>query len=1018
MLPPPPHTAARATHPHLKLKASILATLLTLPLSAFSFTVPSIEVPAFPALHSPNFDDNTGFKQNDLPTGPGWGYPEFLSGEVLQNQINSSDLDYLLQRTEAPRGSPESMVKIESDATVDGANRDLRFYQTKNDGVLWIETKRNAPSTDFILNTNGSLQFYAEDADYLIKQSKETSLTLSAGDIWLEQKISKTPTDNHNGFLFFGNNNTTSSIKTDQDFVAVLDATNVTNFEGDFNLIEGSSLDITSQNIIVVQKSSDSAENSNGTGLSLDVDGDHQSYLTAQENIFIQGVNRGIYNASTLIVKAKNLYININSYEGLLNNRNANIGIETEANLDVETDLLYITGAHKGLSLHGYQGYLPAQQTIKASTIYLDAGNSQNIDKSLPSNADSDSKSSGIISTEQSVTEISATTVLLKDFSNGIVIDEANHLSLTSADIYIINETNSFGEFGITSHYSSSELNSDSLNISGYKVSIGAYNIPYEQPLRSEQKITLNNELNLENVDTGIDVRNSDLSINTLHASITTSSEGKAFSLSENAKLNFTSGQKSNILGDISVDNSTFSLVTGAESTLEGKAVNVGENSTLNITMGEMSQWTVTDASNLSTLNASNSTIILNSIGDGTAPSLSMDALTGTGNTFVLAHDENLTSVSFISVKESDAETTHTVQLGDSAIATDLGEVNVQFATDESGQTVFEAGSSITEAGLFIATPELDGRANADGGKDWFITNVENTPAPTPESIVAGLGNNYFFWRGHTESTRERFGQLRHGETAGVWGRITAGALSYGGIETNYQTYRLGVDTSVNPNWKVGVMLEQHEGKLDASEGRGDMDATTASLYALYTGDNGVYADGGLRFGIMDYEYVNRNMLVDAYDYDSTAVGGWLEVGHEWEIAGGWTVSPHVAFEYGRFTAEDFTTDNGLKVRTDSIDSGIFTLGTDFGFKLDRLEVLFTADAKHEALGDQTVTVSHEDSRIRQDVDYSDTWAELGFNLSYRPTDQSLVWLNIRRSALADVEQDWKINLGARLLFN
>ena len=283
---PPPHTVARATHPHLKLKASVLATLLALPLSAFSFTVPSIEVPAFPALHSPNFDDNTSFKQNSLPTGSGWGYPESLSGEGLQNQINSSDLNYLLQRTEAPRGSPESMVHITSDATVDGLDRDLRFYQTKNDGVLWIETKRNAPSTDFILNTNGSLQFYAEDADYLIKQSKETSLTLSAGDIWLEQKITKTPTDNHNGFLFFGNNNTTSSIKTDQDFVAVLDATNVANFEGDFNLIEGNSLNITSQNIIIVQKSSDSAENSNGTGLSLDVDGDHQSHLTAQENIY------------------------------------------------------------------------------------------------------------------------------------------------------------------------------------------------------------------------------------------------------------------------------------------------------------------------------------------------------------------------------------------------------------------------------------------------------------------------------------------------------------------------------------------------------------------------------------------------------------------------------------------------------------------------------------------------------------------------------------------------------------
>lgn len=918
------------------------------------------------------------------------------------------------------------MVFIESVATVDADDKNLRLYQARDyrsneAGVLWIKKNSSKPRPDFSLKTKGSLQFYAEDAGYLIKQSGNTSLSFSARDIWLEQRISEIPSSDNKGFLFFGNNNTKSSITTtSQDFVAILDTTNVEDFEGNaFSLIEGSSLDIISaRNIFIIQKSSEPQKSSQGVGISLNDGGDQQSSILAQENIFITGVNKGIYSASPLTVNAKSLYIDINSYNDLLNVRKSNTGIETQANLNIETDLLYITGAHKALNLHGYQGYQPAKQEIKANTIYLDAGTSQNIDASLGSDASSDSKSTGIISTNESTTNILTQTLIIKNFSNGIVIDEANHFSLPESDTYIVNETDSRGEFGISSYYSSSELNSNSLNISGYKVGIGVYDVPYEVPLRSNQKIALRNSLNLENVDIGFDVRNSELAVNTSHASITTSNEGEAFSLSENAKLNFTSDQKSTIVGNIAVDNSTFTLTTGAESTVEGKAVNVGENSTLDITMGEKSQWTVTDASNISTLNASDSTIILNGIGNDAAPSLSMDTLTGTGNTFVLSHDENLTSVSFISMKESDAETTHTVQLGDSAIAADLGEVNVQFATDESGQTLFEAGSSITEAGLFITSPELDGRTNADGGKDWFITNVENTPAPTPESIVSSLGNNYFFWRGLTESTRERFGQLRHGENAGVWGRITAGALSYGGIEANYQTYRLGADTSINPNWKVGVMLEQHEGKLDASEGRGDMDATTASLYALYTDNNGVYADGGLRFGIMDYEYVNRSMLVDAYDYDSSAVGGWLEVGHEWVVGGGWTVSPHVAFSYGRFSAEDFTTDNGLKVKADSVDSGIFTLGTDFGFKHDRLEVLFTADAMHEALGDQTITVSHEDSRIRQDVDYSDTWAEFGFNLSYRPTDQSLVWLNVRRSALADVEQDWKINLGARLLFN
>lgn len=906
------------------------------------------------------------------------------------------------------------MVLIESDATVNGGDRDLRFHQTQGDGLLL--TKNN--STHFSLNTNGSLQFYGEDSDYLIKASSGSSLTASADDVWLINKI--TNISSNNGLLLFGNNRTTISINTQKDFVAFLDAKEVRDFsEREYNLIEGSTLNINSQNIFITQETSDEVINSKSTGINLEVADAEPSSLTAKENILIQNVNCGIYSSANLTIDTTNLLINVNSNKELNNLTRNNNGISTQADLNiVGADLIYITGAHKAIHLHG-PGYVSSpEQDITANTIYLDAKNSKKTNALIEDGTDS----TGILITEDSSTEISGKnnnlTFISKDFLNGIIVEDKSNLFLSASDIYIVNEIHTNSSYGISSDHAISNIKSNSLNISGYNVGIGLYHNEFKEPLQPNHQITLKKELNLKKVDVGFDIRNSDLLVHTTHASITTTNEGKAFSLSENAKLNFTSDQKSIIVGDITIDNSTFSLNTGAESTLEGKAVNVGENSTLDITMGKKSHWTVTDASNLSTLNASDSTIILNGIGDSAAPSLSMDALTGTGNTFVLAHDENLTSVSFISVKESDAETTHTVQLGDSAITADLGEVNVQFATDESGQTVFEAGSSITEAGLFISSPELDAQTNAAGGKDWFITNVENAPAPTPESIVSSLGNNYFFWRGLTESTRERFGQLRHGESAGVWGRITAGALSYGGIEANYQTYRLGADTSINPNWKVGVMLEQHEGKLDASEGRGDMDATTASLYALYTGNNGVYADGGLRFGIMDYEYVNRDMLVDAYDYDSSAVGGWLEVGHEWVVAGGWTVSPHVAFSYGRFSAKDFTTDNGLKVKADSVDSGIFTLGTDLGFKLDRLEVLFTADAMHEALGDQTITVSHEDSRIRQDVDYSDTWAEFGFNLSYRPTDQSLVWLNVRRSALADVEQDWKINLGARLLFN
>lgn len=1008
----PLHTTHKTSA--LKVKASVLATLLALPLSAYSFNVPQIKVPELPSLNSPDFEDNSGFIENTLPV-QSYRY-QALDAEGLQKQIDSSSSNYLLKYTSlGSNWESKRLINIDGENnSVNAGQKDLRFYQTIEDESLRVTRKSNLS-----LNTEGDIQFYGEDLLRLIYSDSNSTLSIQSNNIWLNHKI--TDVNSNYGSLIYGNTNSNTSFTTANDFVAIIDASEIQTFKNiDYSIIRGSSLSINSSNIYVIQNLHDSAQNSISTGIDLyGGNSSSESSLNASSNIFIQGVNTGIYSEIALNVSAKDFVINTNSYKDLhgTGSSSNNTGIHAKNTLTINTDNLFVSGAYDAIKLEGDHKHITAN-----TVIFLDAGGAKDIDESIELDSTLLERSIGLQTDLSYDVLISAPSIIINNFSTGILAEDDSDLDVESKDIFITNDTKSSGTHAIAISRSYGNLTSETLNISGYQTAIGIYDLlpsvtsSFSQ--RSGYNLNKIKSINIENVNVGFKVDNSDLTVNTVQALIQTSDNGQAFSLSDKATLNFTSTQNSNIVGDIAVDNSTFTLAMGAESELVGKAVNVGENSTLDITMGEKSLWTVTDASNLSTLKTSDSTIVLDRVGDGTAPSLSMDALTGTGNTFVLAHDETLTSVSFISMKESDAETTHTVQLGDSAIAADLGEVNVQFATDESGQTIFEAGSSITEAGLFITSPELDAQTNAAGGKDWFITNVENTPAPTPESIVSSLGNNYFFWRGLTESTRERFGQLRHGENAGVWGRITAGALSYGGIEANYQTYRLGADTSINPNWKVGVMLEQHEGKLDASEGRGDMDATTASLYALYTGNNGVYADGGLRFGIMDYEYVNRSMLVDAYDYDSSAVGGWLEVGHEWVFAGGWTVSPHVAFSYGRFAAEDFTTDNGLKVKADSVDSGIFTLGTDFGFKLDRLEVLFTADTMHEALGDQTITVSHEDSRIRQDVNYSDTWAEFGFNLSYRPTDQSLVWLNVRRSALADVEQDWKINLGARLLFN
>lgn len=430
-----------------------------------------------------------------------------------------------------------------------------------------------------------------------------------------------------------------------------------------------------------------------------------------------------------------------------------------------------------------------------------------------------------------------------------------------------------------------------------------------------------------------------------------------------------------------------------------------------NITL-DGSTWDVSGSSDFYKLVANDSNIVFHDLGTPDKPTLKLGNLTGSGSTFLLQNEGN--SSSFIQLGKESTEGVHKVQLTNSINSED--EINIHFANDLSGNIVFEGSTSLTDAGLFVVTPELSSLSSANGN-DWFITNIKEDPAPTPTAMLDGLQNNYLFWRTLTDSTKERFGQLRHGQSAGVWGRVTAGSLSQGDLTNDYQTYRLGADTSIQPGLSLGAMFEIHEGDLDTSNGKGDMQAITAAIYGLYVSPSGYYADAGFRFGVMDYEYKNTALLYDEYDYNSSAVGAWLEVGKEWAFANNYTLTPHLAVNFGRFGTEHFTSDNGLKAKVDSVNSVIFTVGTDVGYKTETFEVSAVADLMTEVAGSQDIRISHNAASLTRSADYSDTWMEFGLSASYRPTDETLLWVNGRRSAFADLDNDWRINAGVRWSF-
>lgn len=480
------------------------------------------------------------------------------------------------------------------------------------------------------------------------------------------------------------------------------------------------------------------------------------------------------------------------------------------------------------------------------------------------------------------------------------------------------------------------------------------------------------------------------------------------------------------VVGALSNNEGNLNINFGANSYFKGLTFNYDYYSlgNINISLGHNSIWDVSydkyslnphyGMNHISSLNLDSATINLASA-ENTDNFLKVDKLKGTGSFNLLINTDSSKSTEIHSGTDSEGVFNISVALAQGSFD-QIGNDGILFATDQSGKVQYQPVSSITDAGLTLSTPELVSEDNS-GFTEWYISRINNEEGPTPSAMLDGFQNNYLFWRTLTDSTKERFGQLRHGQSAGVWGRVTAGSLSQGDLTNDYQTYRLGADTSIQAGLSLGAMFEIHEGDLNTSNGKGDMQAITAAIYGLYVSPSGYYADAGFRFGVMDYEYKNTALLYDEYDYNAGAVGAWLEVGKEWAFANNYTLTPHLAVNFGRFGTEHFTSDNGLKAKVDSVNSVIFTIGTDVGYKTETFEVSTVADLMTEVAGSQDIRISHNEASLTRSADYSDTWMEFGLSASYRPTNETLLWVNGRRSAFADLDNDWRINAGIRWSF-
>ena len=315
------------------------------------------------------------------------------------------------------------------------------------------------------------------------------------------------------------------------------------------------------------------------------------------------------------------------------------------------------------------------------------------------------------------------------------------------------------------------------------------------------------------------------------------------------------------------------------------------------------------------------------------------------------------------------------------------------------GDVTYQNGGALAYSVAFFedgAAPDAEGSSTSTGNKgQWHVVlapedpGEPDVPPVTPEvEQVLALGasvNQGLGMLSETEDLRMRMGDIRNGDTDGLWVRTYArkdsAHGSFGnGFEQDTYGIHLGADHVVkagnDASWLIGGAFHygqsDMDGTADAAGGSADVDQYTFKAYATYMKDNGAFVDLVLHAGYYDTELTglaNSKMTGFKADYSNWGYGVSAEVGHRFEFgesASAWYVEPTAQLTWFHAEGKDFTTSTGLAVSQGDADfitgrlgaamGKTFALGTDSDPLASYLSVGLKGGMLYQFDGDQTIT--------------------------------------------------------------
>lgn len=336
-----------------------------------------------------------------------------------------------------------------------------------------------------------------------------------------------------------------------------------------------------------------------------------------------------------------------------------------------------------------------------------------------------------------------------------------------------------------------------------------------------------------------------------------------------------------------------------------------------------------------------------------------------------------------------------------------------------NGKVIIKEGLITPEASGDLLFYEDDSNGHTAG--QGYVANVkQNSSTTTIDNIKNVAATAIVAWRQEDSTLSQRLGELRESDGGqGIWVRMSRGEFEYDGEYKNqYNFFQMGYDWAAG-SWHYGAAVSHNDGQTTYTHGDGENRSTSLSLYGTWLGDKGHYADIVLKQGRLsnDFDiYTEAGHTSGDYDAWGTSLSG--EYGMKVDLDGGCYVTPQAQLTLMRIGGEDYTTNNGIKVNQDSLESAVGRVGFEVGKRISGSGSIYAkASLLHDFAGSADTYLNYKGLTNSYHQDIGDTWCEAGIGFNYKTSENSYVYADVVKTFGGDVETPWQWNAGMRWTF-